>query len=376
MKTKAGSAVLKKAWREIYQERTCPGYDILFSADHAHQVEEHKKRCRFCDGKTMEEFASWKELGEKIQTITPHPKQPDIAPGQIWSLHRSLGGWDDMHRHVNPPMVLVLELLDDVDGIRVAQIFDAPVLALADDVDLGDGFGHAQPWNTYALRKEDVEYCWGQVSPEMVQHIQALAETEEENDTIDENNTIYFFRQFEIEVGATMAMQALPTLIHRHEYPDLPTWVEDPKKVRGKVLEFKPRTTLPETDNALVMFGAMQFPETMIKKAASGAAHQFSYNVITLNDHTIETGTTGLARLVAQDIEDDTIHVEGWLDEKNTTGHLLAWWNHAGVFDEGEVSHDLESGYFEIDFTDRSSREFDEGKLILLLIRGEHASTD
>lgn len=369
MKTKVSSAVLKKAWREIYQERTCPGYDILFSADHALQVEEHKKRCRFCDGKTMEEFASWKELGEKIQTIAPHPKQPDIAPGQIWSLHRSLGGWDDMHRHMNPPMVLVLELLDDVDGIRVAQIFDAPVLALADDVDLGDGLGHAQTWNTYALRKEDVEYCWGQVSSATVQRIQALAETEEENDTIDENNTIYFFRQFEIEVGATMAMQALPTLIHRHEYPDLPTWVEDPKKIRGKVLAFEPRIKTPHTDDSLIMLGTMELPDDMIKKAASGESNQISYNIVTLDAYKEATCRTGLARLDGQVVIDDAIHVEGWMEKNTEEGMLLAWWNYEDHFVEGSVDRDLESGYFELDFADCTRQELDQGKLIMLVIQ-------
>lgn len=65
MKNKSAIAEQKRAWRKIYQERTCPGYEILFSTEHSSDVEAHKKRCRFCDGKTREDFESWKELGEK-----------------------------------------------------------------------------------------------------------------------------------------------------------------------------------------------------------------------------------------------------------------------------------------------------------------------
>ena len=209
MKNEYDMLEIKQAWQEMYRERTCPGYKVLCSAHHAAEVAEHRKRCRYCAAETLEDLEPWKELGESVQDGLPKWTRPQPAVGQVWSLQSAMGGWDDMHRYINPPMVMVLGVYDDVDGVRVAQLFDMPELALGDDVELQGYPGYAEPWNTYALRIEDLEGCWGQVSGETVQRILALAEADDDTQGLQEDTIPYFFRQLELEVGARMAIQAL-----------------------------------------------------------------------------------------------------------------------------------------------------------------------
>lgn len=71
-------------------------------------------------------------------------------------------------RHVNPPMVLIMDVFEDVSGVRVAQVFDERSLMADGDVDLGPRYGAAEVWNTYALDCADLNLCFGQISPELL----------------------------------------------------------------------------------------------------------------------------------------------------------------------------------------------------------------
>lgn len=366
---------MKRAWQEVYRERTCPGHKVLFSEEYAAEVAEHNKRCPACEALTREELDSWKELGESLRTVVRKPENPEPAVGQVRALKAVLGGWDEEHRYINPPMVLVLEVFQDVHGVRVAQIFDAPELALSDDVDLEDYLGHAESWNSYAMRAEDLGECWGRVSKETVQRVRSLAEQGVEAEQPEEDSVIYFFRQLELEVGARMAMQALPDLVERHEQSLFPGWMNDPAEVRGKVLKFAPRAEVPETGDSLAMLAGMRFPEEMRNLAASDPGTTIQYNVLTLGESDFQSGRVGLARLDEQDLDGETIHVEGRLDQSIEDGMLLAWWKVDERFVEGDVEIDARGVYFEADFSDRSEQELREGELILLLLRRDDGRT-
>lgn len=371
MKTEFSIQEMKRAWREMCQERTCPEYAILVNPKFAKEVEAHKKRCAHCAALTEETIRPWKDLGKALLPFADKPKRPEPEAGQIWSLKKNLGHWDDLHRHINPPIVLLVEILEDVRGVRVAQTFLAPPLVFDGDIEIDENTGHAQAWNTYAMRLDDLEYCWGKVSDNVLtellkqnEHVEALKEP-------DEHSVIHFFRELELEIGSYMAMQALPVLMHRLEYPGLPDWMADLGEARKNIQASQPKTKFKDTDNPLIMLGTMELPDELIKKAASEDTRNISYNVIRWGEDSQTSCRTGLAVLDGIEFSDSTIHVEGWLDKQDRQGRFLAWWNLGDEYIEGALERDPESGYFEIDFVECSREEQNKGKLILFMVENQ-----
>jgi hypothetical protein len=388
-------SAMKQDWRDMYQERTCPGHAICSAPNHAHEVEEHRKRCAHCAARTPEAVQPWKELGEALQSFCPDtpPKGHDTGdgkdnlahlfpapphahrphPGEIWSLKEKLGHWDKRHRYINPPVVVVTEVLEEVRGVRVAQTFMAPHLTFEGDVAIGSDFGHAETWNTYALRFEDLDRFWGMVDKEVLAEIQKTIHSQDLLQEPEEDSIIHFFRELEMEIAHFMAIQALPVLVHRHEHPGWPDWMADPEQVRKKILAFESRASVPDTDDPLVMLAITRLPREMTKMAASEFDKQLSYNVITWGENDQPSCRTGLAVVEGVQFSNATIHVEGWLDKQDREAGLLAWWKHGEEYMEGAVERDPENGYFEIDFARCSQEELDKGELILLVV--EHPRT-
>ena len=380
----------KQAWRDMYQERTCPGDEIFNNPEHAERVEEHKKRCASCAARTSESNRVWKELGETLQAFLPDiaqkeheagddqgnvvelfpagQKQSTPQAGEIWSLNQNLGHWDTRYRYINPPLVLVVEVLEDIRGVRVAQTFYAPELVYDGDVALDDDFGHAQGWNTYAVRFEDLEQRWGSVGEDSLAAVRNVVENEARVQEPEADTIIHFFRELEMEIAHCMAMQALPVLVHRHEHPGWPDWMADSEQVRGKLQAFVPQAIVPDTDDPLIMLATTKLPQAMLKMAASGTTRQLAYNVISLREPGTPVCGTGLAGIEGQELLGSTIHVEGVIDDEPEKGQLMSWWNLGDDYVEGAVERDPQSGYFEIDFADCTREELDKGTLILLMV--------
>lgn len=379
MTTRYHLSSMKQAWRDMYQERTCPGDAIWTDPQHARHVEEHRKRCIRCASRTVETSLPWKELGKALQhhvcshLLSQLPEtggdQQSPRPGEIWSLKQHLGHWDKRYRYINPPVVLVTEVLEDMGGVGVAQTFHAPALAFEGDVPLNNGFGHAQTWNTYAMRWEDLEHCWGTVSPHVLRQFNQEQNSASLHKEPDEYSVIHFFRELELEIGTYMAMQALPVLIHRHEHPGWPDWMADSQQAREKILTFEPRAQLRDTLPPLVMLATMELPEEMIQKAASPTARQLSFNVIMPGEPDTLLCRTALASIDGLQLSGSTIHVEGWLDDQDLEGELMSWWNPGDAYIEGKVARDPESGYFEIDFDHCSQDDLGRGQLVLLMVQ-------
>jgi hypothetical protein len=266
-------------------------------------------------------------------------------------------------------VVLVTEVLEDMGGVGVAQTFHAPALAFEGDVPLNNGFGHAQTWNTYAMRWEDLEHCWGTVSPHVLRQFNQEQNSASLHKEPDEYSVIHFFRELELEIGTYMAMQALPVLIHRHEHPGWPDWMADSQQAREKILTFEPRAQLRDTLPPLVMLATMELPEEMIQKAASPTARQLSFNVIMPGEPDTLLCRTALASIDGLQLSGSTIHVEGWLDDQDLEGELMSWWNPGDAYIEGKVARDPESGYFEIDFDHCSQDDLGRGQLVLLMVQ-------
>lgn len=361
---------LKEAWRSMFQARTCPPLSVTNDPEQTETVAEHRKGCPLCALRADHEFdaEAWAELGRRMAGSWPKPRRPRLEAGQVWSLTEAKGGWDERFRHINPPLVLVLEVFEDVNGARVAQIFDHPELATDGDVYLGDEFGCGEAWNTYALDQADLDLCFGQVEAATLAAVRTAGETELAD--IDEESTLWFFRQLELEVGAFMAMEAMGRLMLRHDRNAARESFADTAAVRGRVLAFDRNITLPEARDGLCMVAQAVLPEQ--RMAAATLSGQIPFTVVNVGRET-NPCRGALADIKQPRLDGSIIRVTGSLPEDARQGLLFAWWRRPDTdMDEGEVKFDPASGLFRADFAGRSELDFEVGDLVLLLVVMDH----
>jgi len=364
---------MKNAWRHVFQERTCPPHAVLTDPGQAANVAEHRKSCPVCAmmKETKVDYELWKEFGKQLVAEWPAPGSPDVGSGQVWSLRRCKGGWDAGFRHINPPLVLVLEVFGDVDGIRVAQVFDEGLLAHEGDVELGHGLGLAESWNTYALDRNDLDLCFGQVDASTLEAVKAAGSGSVPE--LDEFPTIWHFRQLELEVGSFMAMDAMGRLMERHERNAVREEFADVGAVRAKVLAFDSRIRLGKAENGLEMVATAELPEELMLKAAAGEEGLCPFTVVSVG------GTTNrchgaLAELLELDHRDTVIRVTGRIPEEYSEGLLFAWWRRSDVgLEEGMARFEPSEGIFSASFPGKSELDFELGEPVLLLVQIDDA---
>lgn len=369
--TKAVS--IKEAWRNVYQERTCPPHVVLIAPEQAENVAEHRKGCPFCEMKAADpkEYEAWAELGAQMALDWPAPEKPAVQPGQVWSLIPSKGGWDERFRYVNPPMVLIMDVFDDVSGVRVAQLFDERALMADGDVDLGPRYGAAEAWNTYALDCADLNLCFGQISPELLSSLKDAVALE--HDSAGEDSVLWHFRQLELEVGAFMAMEAMGRLVERHERNAVRQEFSDAPSVRSKVLAFDLKIGLPEAEDGLAMLAEAEMPIELIFQAAAGEGEQIPLTVVTAGGPTNPCRSI-LADLLEANHQDSLIVIKVRIPEEYRQGFLFAWWRRPdAVLEEGVVEFYPSSSIFDVTFSGKSEIDFKNGKPILLLVRYDDA---
>lgn len=369
--TKAVST--KEAWRNVYQERTCPPYAVLIAPEQAGNVSEHRKGCPFCAMRDEgpKDYEALAELGAQMALDWPALEKPVVQPSQVWSLVPSKGGWDERFRHVNPPMVLIMDVFEDVSGVRVAQVFDERSLMADGDVDLGPRYGAAEAWNTYALDCADLNLCFGQISLELLNYLKDSVVSE--HNLVDEDSVIWHFRQLELEVGAFMAMEAMGRLVERHERNAVRQEFSDIPSVRSKVLAFDSRIRLPEAEDGLAMLAEAKMPDELIQRAAAGDEEQIRFTVVTVG------GQTNLCRVVLADMlqadhQDSLIVIRVRIPDEYSQGLLFAWWRRPDTgLEEGVVESDPSTGIFSARFSGKSELDFEIGEPILLLVRYDDA---
>lgn len=363
-------STLKEAWRSMYHLRTCPPSNIINDPAEKSQIEQHQRTCPICALTKHPPLDPelWSTFGQILSDQWTRPHVPEIQAGQVWSLVSTKGGWDDSFWHINPPLVLILEIFEDVDGVRVAQIFDQPELFADGDVDLGQGLGFAETWNTYALDQADLHLCFGQVDQAVVDLVHAQSQGEWA--AVEDQSTLWFFRQLELDVGSRMAMEAMGRLMYRHDHNVLRTTLAFPDHVRTKVLDFDPSITLPEAETGLIMLARAEFPVQLL--AAATKPGQMSFTIVTIGQ-TNYPCHSALADIQTARLDESTIRVSGILPDTARRGHLFAWWHrpHSGFW-EGQATFDAESGYFRADFADKNSLDFELGELVLLFADTEH----
>ena len=369
--TKADS--IKEAWRNVYHERTCPPYAVLTASEQERNVTEHRRGCPFCAMKAEDpiDYEAWAELGAQMAQDWPAPEKPAVQSGQVWSLAPSKGGWDERFRHINPPLVLIMDAFEDVSGVRVAQIFDERALMAVGDVDLGPRYGAAEAWNTYALDCADLNLCFGQISPELMISLKDAVASE--HDPVDEDSVLWYFRQLELEVGAFMAMEAMGRLVERHERNALRQEFSDIPSVRSKVLAFDSRIRLPEAEDGLAMLAKAKMPDDLIERAAAGDEDQIHFTVVTVGGQTNPCCVV-FADLLEADHRDSFIVIRVRVPDGYRQGLLFAWWRRPDTgLEEGVVESDPSTGIFSARFLGKSELDFEIGEPSLLLVRYDDA---
>jgi len=208
------------ALRAIYEERACPPDNVL--RQQSEEIRSHLGYCRYCNERLETVDSDSKEWQELVQHMRPalvseNNNKEIVSPGQIWSLDSShLGGWGPYDRFYTPPLVVVLEIRDQGKTARVAQLCGYTELMGDDGVDVYlESAGFAESWNVYSVPRQYLKQCRGNVGLISVEKI--LLKSRYQPQQAETSQIIKQFRELEIQVGAFMAMQALPQVMEAVE---------------------------------------------------------------------------------------------------------------------------------------------------------------
>ncbi len=199
---------LKLAWQVAYEQRTCPPADVLFAEHIDEHLQQHLSFCESCrENREMdqEEKAAWQKVFDKMEQATARVEVESRQAGQVWTLKKALGGWQEDGRYLSPPTVLLLK--QNGASWKVAQLYADKRLMGEGDVWLGDSFGFAQGWNCYALKDDQLDVYIGAATSEQLRQVMAPASASHE--PAAEGTILSFFRALEIETGAFVAVPAV-----------------------------------------------------------------------------------------------------------------------------------------------------------------------
>ena len=362
------------AWKKALIVRGCPPADILFGPGDE-SLRAHLDVCPACrDSLAMEadERAQWAGLADVLTTEPPSaPQSVDTdhapAPGQIWRIRRALAGWGPKYRYHNPPLVLILDLLDN-DLARVAQIYPGDDFLTEDDVCLPD-LGFAQPWNTYSLALSDLESFQGDPPKALTEAVpKVLMRSRGAFADLDEASPLFWFRTMELDLGAHFAGQSLASVLEG-AVPDsrLVPLSSMPFTALCRALERKGQNVRLESDNPLLDLARYNQEDAAWGLAASGEGTQ-TVNHALLDDVGLEIrqATIVFSTVVYQD---GVLTLAGEVRvESARTEAVFAWWDAQGRMVWPIASDISDDGrYFNLRFAGVEDREFRVGRLVVLI---------
>lgn len=199
---------LKLAWQTAYEQRTCPPAELLHAETVDDNLRRHLTYCEACrESRTMgqEEKTAWQGLFKKMSGAATPKSYAAIQEGQVWTLKKSLGRWQEDGRYLSPPVVLLIGK-QDAFLWKVVQLFGDKRLAGDGDVPLDDRFGFAEGWNSYSLDADRFEKLLGMVTPNHLQQVLSASNTT--HNPVPEGSILSFFRSFEINVGDSVAVSS------------------------------------------------------------------------------------------------------------------------------------------------------------------------
>lgn len=298
---------------------------------------------------------------------------PEPKPGQIRSVRRSLGGWGPMGRYYNPPLVLVMDIPGaPPEAVRVAQVHHQPALAGPSDFEVGPEL-YAEAWNTYALRRVDLDQLWEQIPESGLREVIQAAEGRFASSAEGSSPWLEAFQRLEIEVGAFFAMQAADAMLRAlkptgsarilSEFPDT-------QGLAAHLRRRQPSLILPESSlDVLESLALARFPDHELPLAAAGDENRIVVNRARWTTHGLELRPMR-AELTFQEITPRGLTVGGVIEGITFPDlDLLAWWEVAGgpPIKASEVNYASSEGFFRAHFPGLSQELARKGRLLLLL---------
>lgn len=349
------------AWKKALILRGCPPADILFGPEDEFLL-AHLDVCPMCrDNLAMEadERAAWAAMARALlPEQLPPPAQK--TPGQVWRIRRGLAGWGQKYRYCNPPLVLLLDVLEDI--ARVAQIYPGDDFLTDDDVAL-PGLGFAQPWNTFCLALADLEDYRGQAS----EAAGAVLERGSFAD-VDENAPLFLFRSMELELGAFFAGQSLSRVLECAEQgiSSLPLGAM-PVDALCQALQRKGQNIPLENDNPLLQLARYNREDSIWGLAASAERTQ-TVNYALLDPVGLEIRQASIT-FSAIHYADGVLVLGGRIRvDFARTVEIFAWWDARERLIHAESADISVDGlHFNLRFAGVSEREYHVGSLVALI---------
>lgn len=363
-----------------WQIRRCPPADMLMEFKEDTSLQTHLGGCLFCRecrealGDLGAPLSAPAQAGQLFGEVI------DVRPGQIWRLSQALSGWGPKNRYYNPPLVLILEILQypptpaprraasvTPGAVRVAQVYDDLCLSGPGDFALG-GSLFAESWNTYTMRQSDLGILFDTIPMEIAGKV-SLAGSAEPLPDIDPHSILAAFRRLEIEVAAFFATQALSDLFNALE-PDVFAKVANLCSDRATLLSSFPRSIRwPQHDlSTLEMLALAEPPAAELPLAASEEVETLPVNLLMLRGEGAELTRTVASLTVWRRQR------EGFLVGGQVHGELLPdaaifcrWVVDDSLVEPSEAMIDAESGYFRIFFAGLSEQQAKRGRLTILV---------
>lgn len=369
---------LQLAWQRAWQVRGCPPEAVMAAAQPDDRLADHLQRCLFCRERREVGSAAvdtLQDLAARLVSGFGVPRQergraPSPAPGQIWSIRRELSRWGPKGRYYNPPQVLVLERLEAAPGaLRVAQLFDEPLLAGAGDVSLAED-RLAESWNTYTLMEDDLDCCLATVAAEL---LESVRESERQAfPVVAEGSYLAAFRRLELEVGAFFAMDAVAQLMDRREAGLFAVLAADSQlaaTIKESLSARYPKLRWAGGEyTALESVALARLPEYEMPLAAATGARLIPVNLLQVRTEVLLEARA--AEITVWDVRQEGLVIGGRILGGLPAGvELYARWQQAdgSLTAPLETMIDVREGFFRLRFAYSGESEFVEGRLHILL---------
>ncbi|MGQ9671114.1 MAG: hypothetical protein ACUVWY_13275 [Desulfosoma sp.] len=245
---------LRLAWQEALRVRGCPPEDVLCGEPVPENLRSHLNSCPWCedDREDLKALIGHESRGagheSRLGTRDPRPATCDSGAsgqaelGDVVRLAHSLSGWGPKNRFYNPPLVILVEALQEPAGaFRVALVHDFPDLAGPWDVQVAPGV-FAEPWNTFACLSSHWDCRVLRVSASVLDEVRRRAQnpsqafSAEKASALDPRGAfLSAFRRLEMEVAAFFAQRVLQDLMDHYETPvsaALSPFFKDPEAFR------------------------------------------------------------------------------------------------------------------------------------------------
>lgn len=360
--------------------RACPPDPILFAPSPAPQTQRHLASCPLCRerrGILPEELEAWTTLGRQV---FPPPedagnRQGPILPGEIRTVSKRCGGWAPGDRYYTPPLVLVLqEIQEPAPAFLVSQTYPDRLLMGPGDVAFKGTPGFAEPWNCYALGPADLSTRVGGVPKGILEAV--LRKKDGPFDPIDPHTVLFAFRQLELALGAFVADTSLRSLLEGRDQTTrvLTLPFRDREALEAHIEENRLCIRLPEGPLPLEeLLAFSDYPDAVFAMAAADEEGQAA-KAVQVSPGGITPATVHYGILSREEVPKGMLILGKTHGPGFSPGAVHAWWvgpegTRHRAREEG-LSH--EGGLFRLLFDPLPPGDRDKGTLVLFFIGKGH----